>query len=84
MTYSLYDAKGRGDAGQMSNCIMPDGSVQKRPKVGGRMEVGSIFARTYSAQDYWMTTEIEEILSEKSDEVVFRTRTGSIYHWCEF
>lgn len=85
MTYSMYDKLGRGDAGSMSKCLMPDGSVSgERPKVGGRMMVGSPYARTYSVQDYWCCTEIKEIISESKDEVVFRTRTGSIYTWSEF
>lgn len=85
MTYSLYKNNGHGgDSGPMSECVFPDGKKTVRPTIGGRMMVGSPYARTYEAQDYWLTTEIEEILLEKPDEVVFRTRTGSIYHWCEF
>lgn len=84
MLYSLRDKLGRGDSGQMSNCLMPDGKIETRPKVGGRMQVGSLYARTYSNQDYWLTTEIKEIVSEKKNEVIFRTRTGSEYTWSEF
>lgn len=84
MTYSLYDKAGRGDSGTMSDCIMRDGTAQRRPKVGGVMIVGSPYARTYQNQDYWMTTEIEEIISNDANEVIFRTRTGSIYTWSQF
>ena len=48
MTYSLYDKIGRGDCGPMSQCVMPDGTVSVRPKVGGTMIVGSPYARTYA------------------------------------
>ena len=84
MTYSLYDKLGRGDSGPMSECLFDDGRKEVRPKVGGRMQVGSYTARTYSMQDYWLTTEIKEIVSEKKNEVIFRTRTGSEYTWSEF
>jgi hypothetical protein len=51
-----------------------------RPRVGVAMRVGSHYARTYDAQDWWQTTLITEIL-EESDEVV-RFRTGnSVYEW---
>jgi hypothetical protein len=52
-----------------------------RPRVGVAMRVGSVYARTYSAQDWWQTTVIQEIVSESENEVVFRTRSGSTYTW---
>ncbi len=38
------------------------------PTVGESMRVGSPFAGTYSTRDWWMTTEITEILEEKKNE----------------
>ena len=84
MPYALYSTDGRGDSGPMSDCITRDGIKTRHPRVGGCMMVGSPYARTYQAQDYWRTSEIMEIISKSKDEVVFRTRTGSIYTWSEF
>ena len=84
MPYSLYSTDGRGDSGPMSDCVTADGVTTRRPRVGGCMMVWSPYARTYQAQDYWRTSKIVEILSEKGDEVVFKTYTGSIYTWSHF
>lgn len=76
---------GAGDSGQMSEGyeIIND-EVQRyqncRPRLGLSMRVGSLFARTYSAQDWWQTTFITEIISETDTEVMFRTG-NSIYKW---
>lgn len=63
--------------------LHPDGEI---PKVGGVMRVGSLYARSYSAQDYWQTSLIEEIISdEKVDglrRITFRTM-NSVYVWTE-
>ena len=78
MAYSLRRVSdGAGDEGQMSTRITPTfdmdtGKVSDiqyeenaEPKVGSAMRVGAHYARTYSAQDYWQTTIITEILEEK-------------------
>jgi len=49
-----------------------------RPIVGNSMLVGSVSARTYSRQDYWLTTPVTEILEERKNYVKFRTE-NSIY-----
>jgi hypothetical protein len=54
-----------------------------RPIIGCVMQVGSIYARTYQAQDYWMTTPITEILEDTQDYVRFRTG-NSEYEWRQF
>lgn len=54
-----------------------------RPAVGHVIQVGSIYARTYQQQDYWMTTPITEILSDTGSEVRFKTG-NSEYVWKEF
>ena len=84
--YSLRrEGDGRGDSGGMSMALWLEGDDVKyergaRPRVGIAMRVGSHYARTYDAQDWWQTTLITEIL-EESDEVV-RFRTGnSVYEW---
>lgn len=90
MTYSMYREKDNvGDSGTMSLAIYRDASGQivieenARPRVGVSMRVGSQYARSFSAQDWWQTTLIEEIISETPDQVVFRTR-NSVYTWNQF
>jgi hypothetical protein len=56
-----------------------------RPQVGYVMRVGSVYARSFSPQDWWQTTVITEILEDKINEdgseyVKFRTG-NSIYEW---
>lgn len=61
-----------------------DKVVGSIPTIGCSILVGSITARTYSAQDYWLTTKVTEILEEKKTEeglyeyVRFKTE-NSIY-----
>jgi hypothetical protein len=54
--------------------------VSNRPTVGCSMLVGSVTARSFSNQDYWLTTEVLEILEETEEKVRFRTK-NSIYEW---
>ncbi len=42
--------------------------VDSKPVVGCSLLVGSVTARSYSAQDYWLTTVVTEILEEERDE----------------
>ncbi len=56
--------------------------VDHKPVVGCSLLVGSVTARTYSHQDYWLTTKVSEILEEKTNEegllefVRFRTENS--------
>jgi hypothetical protein len=88
----MYDKRDRGDAGPMSVARWPvynkDGKrirveeeADARPRVGVAMRVGTYFARSYSAQDWWQTTLIKEIVKDTPEEVVFRTQSGSEYTW---
>lgn len=94
MTYWMYEINNprKGDSGTMSQLITPvyndEGNIvdtkienNGRPQVGSAMRVGSMYARSYSAQDWWLTTPIEEIIEERDDYVKFKTRSGSIYEW---
>ena len=100
MPYSLYrDRDGRGDSGQMSMALVPsydeNGKVvdlqyvhDARPQIGYVMRVGSVYARSYSAQDWWQTTVITKILEDTiaedgSEYVKFKTG-NSIYEWKKF
>ena len=85
--YSLRrESDGAGDSGGMSMALWFDeeGYVSTeynaRPRVGVVMRVGTMFARSYNAQDWWQTTEITEILEEKENYVRFRT-SNSVYEW---
>jgi hypothetical protein len=55
-----------------------------KPRVGVVMRVGSPYGRSYSAQDWWQTTEVTEILEEWMEDdiecIKFRTK-NSIYIW---
>lgn len=99
MPYSLKrESDGAGDSGTMSRLFIQDhdhfGEYRvtyvdnARPKVGCVLRVGSNFARTYSAQDWWQTTIITEILEDTVNEdgseyVKFRTG-NSVYEWRKF
>ena len=75
-----------GDSGNMSMFIYKDtdGAVKyehgAKPRIGGVIRVGSMFARSYSAQDWWQTSLITEILEETENYVKFRT-LNSVYEW---
>jgi hypothetical protein len=97
MSYWMHRVRdGCGDSGGMSMALVPsydeNGKVvdvqyvnNARPQVGYVMRVGSGIARTFSAQDWWQTTVITEILEDKINEdgseyVKFKTG-NSIYEW---
>lgn len=75
-----------GDSGSVSQAIRwnEDGTFKEvagdRPIVGCSMLVGSATARTYSDQDYWLTTPVTEILEDEGDRVLFKTG-NSTYEW---
>jgi hypothetical protein len=82
---------GKGDAGARVEAIAwtEDGKfkevVSNRPTIGCSLLVGSVTARSYSNQDYWLTTEVTEILEERIDEnnvLYVKFKTGnSIYEF---
>ncbi len=97
MSYWMYRERDRrGDSGGMSMALVPsydeNGKVtdvqyihDARPQVGYVMRVGSVYARSFTAQDWWQTTVITEILEDTINEdgseyVKFRTG-NSIYEW---
>lgn len=78
---------GAGDSGSMSTIFRIGEDTKKiiteenqRPRVGWGIMVGSIFAGTYSKQDWWGTTEVTEILEEEKNYVRFKT-LNSEYEW---
>ena len=101
MPYSLRRTRdGAGDSGGMSLAQIPTfdqdtGEIADieyihaaRPQIGASMRVGSITGRTYSAQDWWQTTLITEIVEERTEEdgaEYVRFKTGnSEYEWKRF
>lgn len=98
MPYSLRRTRdGAGDSGQMSMAIIPTYDQDNRgisdieyvhdsrPVIGAAMRVGSIYARSFSAQDWWQTTLITQILEDRVEEdgtEYVRFKTGnSEYEW---
>jgi len=98
MPYSLRRTRDNaGDSGQMSLALVPvydEGKIVDVkeeepgiPRVGVAMRVGSHYGRSYSAQDWWQTTIITEILSDTTDEDIrtIQFKTGnSEYEWRHF
>jgi hypothetical protein len=91
--YTLYKVEDPycGDSGGMSYTFKVkfdgqsyqdyDKSQNARPEVGKYIRVGSVYARTMQAQDWWQTNEIVEILEDAPKRVKFKTKSGSIYEW---
>ena len=46
------------------------------PTIGCSLLVGSVTARTYSDQDYWLTTKVTEIVEESTVSVKFKTENS--------
>lgn len=94
MAYSLRRIKpadNAGDSGLLFELIAigkDDNIIRLRqpvkPLKGYSVKVGSHYARSYQAQDWWMTTPITKIISEKIKDgnlvVIFKTQ-NSTYEW---
>ena len=86
MTYSLWRARDHaGDSGGMSLLLWTEDAKiltenNGRPRVGVAIRVGSLYARSYTHQDWWQTTIITEILQDEEKTVKFKTGS-SIYTW---
>jgi len=81
---------GAGDEGSSIEAIRldengkPEYKKTDRPIVGWALRVGSPIARTYSQQDWWMTTLVTEIVEqvENEEELYVKFRTGnSLYEF---
>jgi len=51
--------------------------VGHKPIVGCCLLVGTVGAGMFTSRDWWMTTPIEEILSESDEEIRFRTKNST-------
>ena len=79
---------GAGDQGSLVQAIKWNEDrtfkevVDNKPVVGCSLLVGSATARSYSYQDYWLTTQVTEIIEENKNPegkliyVKFRTRNS--------
>lgn len=72
---------GQGDVGFVRiMSLNEDGSIKEtlggKPIVGCVVWVGSVTARSYSNQDYWVTSAVMEILEEREDYCRFRTENS--------
>ena len=43
------------------------------PIIGCSLLVGSVTARSYSNQDYWLTTTVTEIIEQTNKHIMFKT-----------
>jgi len=80
--YEFKDGGSRSEAIKWKDDGHFDSVISRRPTVGCSMLVGSVTARTYSEQDYWLTTEVLEILEDTDSVVKFKTK-NSTYEWRE-
>lgn len=70
---------GAGDSGARVDAIEwnEDGTFKRvaghEPIVGCSLLVGSVTARSYSDQDYWLTTVVTEILEKREGYCRFKT-----------
>lgn len=81
----------RDGAGDEGSCVIawkydPEGkkereNVGNEPIVGCCLEVGSVTARSMQWQDFWLTTEITEILEKKDGYVKFKTGNSEYEFW---
>ena len=46
------------------------------PIVGCSLLVGSVTARSYSNQDYWLTTPVTKIIEETNEHILFETENS--------
>jgi hypothetical protein len=88
----VRESDNAGDSGPMCQILDAESYTpipnEVYPRIGCGVRVGSLYARTYSMQDWWQTSPITEILEESVDKdgyrsVKFKTR-NSIYKWVEF
>jgi hypothetical protein len=58
-----------------------DGTLKEiaghEPIVGCSLLVGSVTARSYSEQDYWLTTVVTEIVEKTEKYVIFKTENST-------
>jgi len=51
--------------------------IGHEPIVGSSLLVGSVTARSYSSQDYWLTTVVTEIVEKTDDYILFNTQNST-------
>lgn len=69
----MKDGGARVDAMKYGNDGIFECVAGHEPIVGCSLLVGSVTARSYSNQDYWLTTEITEIVKKTKKYIIFKT-----------
>jgi len=67
------DAGSRVEAIKYDNNGIFECVAGHEPMVGCSLLVGSVTARTYSYQDYWLTTEVTKIIKKTKKYTLFKT-----------
>jgi len=49
----------------------------RQPMIGCSLLVGSVTARSFSDQDYWLTTPVTEIIEETNTHILFKTENST-------
>lgn len=87
--YRLYRHSDQsGDSGPvlLSFRLDDNNEIEKKPNgeihVGFNIECGSITARSYSNQDYWLTTKVTKILEANDTSVTFETNNSTYTAKC--
>ena len=84
MIYSLMRLEdGVGDSGPMCKVIDFETRTEvlpSRPRIGCIVRVGSPYARSYQAQDFWQTSPVTKIIEDTPEKVIFET-LRSTYIW---
>jgi hypothetical protein len=80
--YSLRRVRdGMGDSGHMLRALDPKTAEQVGENgdiaIGCAVQCGSIYARSYQHQDWWLTTPITEILEISDDKDYVKFKTGN-------
>jgi hypothetical protein len=87
MRYTLRRlTDGAGNRGGESLALWLEGEEVRhehnaRPRVGVKLRVGSLYGRSFAAQDWWCTNWITQVLEDTPQRILFETASGSVYEW---
>ena len=66
---------GEGFSGSVVNALLRENAecIGHEPIVGACLFIGTVTASTFGDRDWWVTTEVTEIISEDNEMIVFKT-----------